>query len=342
MQLEQQEGKRRYKLKERDLQLFRDLYFLRTLTTQQINRLYFQSSADYVYRKITWYVKNGYLTREPLVNEKGRRETKCLYLTDKAIAELIENGLLPVHVREARRNRDGRYRRRAVEIAEIHIGVVGTSWTFIEGREIKHRYSLDRSSILCGALRDEKGFEHVTYLIESDYPEAFPNFVMDEIRKLSYGGIKRVVLFFKDPQRERDFHDLPTVLESYMRLPYVGGPQILSNFRWDDPIFAEQVIRSSIQDISDITPLWSIHPSGFQYQASFSGTPFIIGEYVTKNYSTLRRIRAYTREIAENYGDLLLLVGTKEDGLLIKEMFAGWDHIHPVLANWDMLQEFVQ
>src|SRR5437016_3622720 len=81
---------------ERDLKILYDVYRYRTLTTGQVQNIYFSESTNrnYLYVRMHQLKKEKLIVSKPLIGNKGQKVTSCYFITEEGIALLERHGFL--------------------------------------------------------------------------------------------------------------------------------------------------------------------------------------------------------------------------------------------------------
>jgi hypothetical protein len=182
---------------ERDLNILFDLLRYRTLTTNQINNLYFEGKEkrDYLYRKMYLLKKEGLLESRPLIGERGRKKTACYVITNRGIGVLEEEGKIKGQRLSAKDNRvEGSQLYYIVETNELYAQLRLYGWEMQDSREIKRRYQMNRSNLIQGALVNPDKMVLGFYILQSNPDEET---VIKIIKEIENARIQQFIIFCK-------------------------------------------------------------------------------------------------------------------------------------------------
>jgi len=179
-------------LTELDIAILKDLYDYRVLTHQQIKKVHFPNSS-YSHKKIHLLREAGYLKTKPFL-VKGQKRGAMYFISDDGINALLEEGVID-HPRKAQDNRpENRQLPLLVEIHKLYEELTLYGWKFIESRDIKRHYQMNRNAYIMGGLRSKDGRMYGVYLLEESPHDSTFRTIMTEIKN---SVLDRVFIFSK-------------------------------------------------------------------------------------------------------------------------------------------------
>lgn len=218
---------------ERDLNILKDLYDYRTLTTRQVLANYFDKPA-YCYQRMHLLRKDGLINSRPLVGVFGQKQTSCYFITDKGIRLLLREGMIEEPVRKAKNIAvKGPHLRYVTEVNEIYLQLRDHGWLMMSGREVKRKYRLNRSSLIQGMIIDKDKECYGVYLVSDNPVEQTVSKIVTEIGN---SRIPSHIVFCKGKNgyemiRERADRMNVFVGGSLNILPFSNGVRILKSLR---------------------------------------------------------------------------------------------------------------
>ncbi|MFT9486630.1 MAG: replication-relaxation family protein [Tepidibacillus sp.] len=229
---------------ELDLKILSDLYKYRTLSLQQLKKLYFTNSDHYVYRKLSILYKNGLVDRERIIDiNTGRKNGSSYYITQKGIDLLNDHQLLehnqPYSPRKAKNIRLQPY---VLALNELYVQL--DLWKWKDGREVKREFGFNNNAQVGGALIDPQGNTRFVYLIgrerksksinpdrEKRYIEVQSKRIQMINNEIQVHNLKNVIILIRNPELYKVFYDLysQTPYECWL-FPYKTGINILKSY----------------------------------------------------------------------------------------------------------------
>jgi len=144
---------RHKELTERDIALLNDLYDMDVLKKKHIIELHFADAPDYCHKRVKELIKRGYIRRDGhlyLITDMGMRaiNKKITVQSSKKITET---------------NREYK-----TSLSDIYPKLHPYGWYWINGRQVKSKYNLDRSYRIGGELENaHTGQNYIVYLVNS-------------------------------------------------------------------------------------------------------------------------------------------------------------------------------
>lgn len=181
---------------QRDLDILLDLYTYRTLTTDQINKRYFDNrkNKDYLYRRMYLLRKRNLITSYPLLYENGLKKTSCYRLTDKGIRTLIDYGLLDEN--EVKKIRSWHFNipnplqlQFIVDANTVMVELSESGWNMLDSRTVKEEHQMDKNNRVLGMLINQDGHEHALYIFQNNPTDITITRIVNEIQKEKYQNV---------------------------------------------------------------------------------------------------------------------------------------------------------
>ncbi|WP_139490064.1 replication-relaxation family protein [Brevibacillus dissolubilis] len=167
--------------KQRDDELLMALYEYRGLTVKQIKEVFYSDSTCYVYRRMHLLKKQGLVESQPIIGERGKKVGAFYYLTEKGLDRLEQQGLIE-RTRRARENKpSGRRLPYIVSRNELYTQLSPYGWKFVDGRDYKAQYQMNRGAMLKGGLIRSDGKEYAVYILEKNTREKTIKRMVNEI-----------------------------------------------------------------------------------------------------------------------------------------------------------------
>lgn len=151
------------KVSQLDLEILYGLYKFRALSTDHIKRRY-QLTDRYTYRKIEILRNTGWIISEPIsgYTRKQRRQGSYHRISETGIDCLRKQGYSV-----ERKATTLRVRKRMLPFLlhayDVFISLEPFGWQFIESRDTKHRFNMNRNERLQGILISPNGEQYVFY-----------------------------------------------------------------------------------------------------------------------------------------------------------------------------------
>jgi len=317
---------------ERDLKLLMDLYRYTALTIDQIREKYFPESRHYVHRKLSVLRKRGLIESGPYLMDDGKRVGKCVFITQKGIATLMDYGWLQeedLKLAPRPRELDHNQLLRLVKLNELDVALKWTGWKWYSSRETKKRYNLNRGARLAGMLRYGHACYGVYYFAEKiDQSEI--NHLKSEIQTHVLTGIDHVLLLTDGEEAGhlfyRHFHEDPCQTKALHILPYKRTFDILRLM--DDPMGIADIAKKALQ-VDRLSETKDV--SFARYTCVWRGYNWYVAEYLTINAVVKHYAKQYTVDEARRHGGkgvILLVPPLLADE--VKKDFAQYPHFHIV------------
>lgn len=174
-------------LTDRDQIILKALYRCKTLTVSQINERYFESRW-YCYKRLKLLEKAGYVESRALV-EKKRKVGACYYLTKRGAEKLS--------VRHEQRWLQETWKQpRLVALSEIFMQAEKAGWKWLNSREAKKKFNLNRNSYLDGVLVFGETEYFLYYLDKKTGPNSIKA-IQAEIKNQSRFGLVRYIILHR-------------------------------------------------------------------------------------------------------------------------------------------------
>lgn len=191
---------------ERELNILKDLYEYRVLTTEQIREKYFEGTKQAVN-----YVLNKLRKRKMIRSKilKGSRENKKGYayhrLTETGMECLARHGVsVEGQVQNLYINTEHVY---YVLLAnDIIMSLTKAGWKALDSRKVKQKYNLDQGMQIHGMLFDPEGKSYGFYVMLKRILRNNLGKIIAEIKD-NYPSIKNFIIFSKGEESYQQFID---------------------------------------------------------------------------------------------------------------------------------------
>ncbi|MBG9790984.1 replication-relaxation family protein [Brevibacillus laterosporus] len=323
------------KLTERDLELLFGLYFMRTLTVQQLYDKYFESSSKrYTYLRLHQLKKAGYVESRPLINEEGYKRGAYYSVTKKGIDTLVHKGKIDSSsvgdhstiIRRACKNRPSRKEIKSmIERNSIYLILEKAGWTIIESRDFKRINGLNRGSVVKGGIRTDDGKEYALYVLAKT-PRKYT--VKKILTELKNSHIRNVIILMKSTVAYQEIiTERRLILDEMNILPYKIGLNILKKFPSD---------RSFVNIFTNfgvVSNVLNKHQFGKYLMITPSGEEKYICNYLLGDEMAIRFLKKYTWDRYELDGKKVVLF-IWDNQLL--ELGKGYEHVEIVQIPFDI------
>lgn len=223
----------------RDLNILGDIYRVKTLTLNQIARIHFRT-FPYAKKRMNILYNEGYLHKKPLIKDQGGKRGVCYYISEKGLDAIEVVSTVP-----AMRMVDGTQQPYRVNINEIFVSIATSgwpNWIWLDSREVKSEFKLNRSLKISGAIQEVKTSENElesmptygVYFIPNDSAEKYVIEVKREIARNSDSSLlNKYIIFFegdKEGKTNKNYINFGTDklgAFSLMKLPYKLGLKLI-------------------------------------------------------------------------------------------------------------------
>lgn len=190
---------------EKELDVLRDLYEYRLLTTEQIKRKHFPQSKYYVDRALYRLRKRKIITSSVFKGSrgKGRKGHTVHRLTETGLECLARHGM----------SVEGRAQQFYVRPAQLHyltmandimVDLTLAGWEVWDSRKVKRAYNLDKKMNIAGLLINPEGKRFGFYVLDSAVMTATLGKIQAEIKD-NYPAIRNFIVFTKGPRSYQQF-----------------------------------------------------------------------------------------------------------------------------------------
>jgi hypothetical protein len=310
---------------ERDINILYDLYQYRTLTVKQINKIYFanREKLDYVYTRLHQFKKENLIETKPLIGEGGRKVASCYFLTDRGITFLEERGMMvPTSLRARDLWVDGKHLPYIVDTNELYAELT-PKWKFLDSREVKRKYRMNRANLIQGSIQNEEGNEFGLYLLQSD-PEK--ETVQKIIKEIANERLKRILILCKGHKGYITMKDMlkdverSLVLDQLCILPYGKSAEILKKYPNDWDYF------SLFNHFGSVYPVQSKY-SFSRYIIHRNGEEKFVANFLLGDQMMLYFLKRYNHERYQAEKKKVLLFVWNGQVREIEEEFHAYPHI---------------
>lgn len=163
------------KIHSKDLELLKNLIKYRILTYEQVKTLQ-NMTMHYVYKRIEILVKKGLIAVEPITRLRGRQnQGKYVRITDKGLTVLKQNGIeLDEKINQYHYKVVNRRVAETILANDVFIELEQNNWEWLDSREVKNKYILNRGGYIMGEIANEELNERLgVFIINHDMK---PNF----------------------------------------------------------------------------------------------------------------------------------------------------------------------
>lgn len=193
-----------YRLSERDLNILKDLYNFRALTTEQIKRKYFPDTDHYVNKILYKLRKESFIISSTLRGSRDKRKGVSYHrLTETGLECLARHGVSVegyaqnLYLKPAQLNY-------VLSANDIMTDLTQSGWEALDSRGIKRRFNLDDRMNIHGLLIDPEGKQYGYYVLEEGITRANLGKMVAEIRD-SYAVVKNFIIFTKGSRSYNQF-----------------------------------------------------------------------------------------------------------------------------------------
>ncbi|MCF6094517.1 replication-relaxation family protein [Microaerobacter geothermalis] len=312
-------------LTKRDIDILYNLYRYRTLSIDQIKRLYFVEKPGYAYRKLYLMKKAGLVESKQMVALKNGKGG-CYFITEKGIDILEEHKLTD----KRRRARDNKVENNSlahfIEINDLLIELSNYLWSFIPSREVKEKRGMNRSALVKGALVDQDNKEYVLYLLENDSKEETIERIVNEIRTHSFSDCLILCKGQESYKKLKPAIKTVAVAGTLNILPYHFALRTLKQ------INGETSFVKIFTKYGEVTPIDSVN--GFaKYIVDHHGKKKYIANYLFGDQMMLYFLELYTYDKYLMDGKEVLLFAWGGQVEELDNMFSQYPHIEIVVQR---------
>jgi hypothetical protein len=305
-------------LTDRDREVMSAIYRLKTMAVLQIYRRYFPESKHYCYRRMKELERAGYVISRALV-ERGRKVGTCYYLGYRGAAEL--------RVRyEPRWVQETWKQPHRVAVSEIFLQAELAGWEWLNSREAKEKYGMNRNSRLEGLLINN-GSVYGIYLLDGS--EEQKKAVELEIRDQEYELSRFIVLHRRDEWPDV-FEDTCGARELLV-MPYDAGLEVIKVLPRLDELLQEVLGGHGVKECNRFFARYIGEKDGREFYVA----PLLGNDLVMKYY-----LRRYTVEEAKRDGRGVAVVKLEGQDLGIDPGI--YPHVRVVEVPLSMLRRFLE
>lgn len=317
---------------ERDYAILNSLYKYRTLTTRQINRIFFgnRKNKSYIYTRMYYFRNQGLIETRPIVNQHGRKETSCYMLTDVGIKFLFEQGIIE-HVQQAKDIQVEGYRLlNTIEINEIYAQLSEYGWEMIDSRKVKEIFQMDRTSLIQGLLINTDKERFAIYHVSENPRSATVNRMVNEIKKNK--SIRDVLVFVKGPAGYERFltalHEKQVTTASVRIFAYDVGIYLMK------AIGTQKGLEYLYEQYGEV----ALSTITFPYLIKNNDKEMYIAELLTNNQMTKKSIYQYHTYAYQQDGKPLLVLCWPHQVEKYKQDFQEYPHITFIGVEKELLE----
>lgn len=225
------------RITERDLRILYDLYRFKVMSGEQLRRLYFGDHVAYTYRKLYIMKNSGWIGSRKIVREMsdGGRIGAIYYITDRGLRVLREHGVIDDERVEAK---DLRIKKENVgsylDFGDLYMELRKSGYTFIDSRQLKKKYNMERGDLYKGAIIDRDSNEYFVYIIRDRARESTLKRILGEVGKSSSEAPSwRNLILFRGMNSYDEFLELldSHVVTSACLMPYGFAIKYLKNYQ---------------------------------------------------------------------------------------------------------------
>lgn len=225
---------------ERDFNLLLDIFNYRMLTINQINKLHFgnRDNIRYIYLKMHLLKKEGLITTQPIIGDRGRKIAAAYLLTDKGISFLYANNLISHKMRAKELRAEYHQLQYIIDANDLYAELKHHGWKVLDSRATKRKYNINRANLIQGSLTDVSGVEYGFYTL-SHNPEELT--VVKILNEINNSQLKNILVFCKSQEAYKLFVDKLKELKITTSgvlgvLPFVNAPIILKKIKQESDI----------------------------------------------------------------------------------------------------------
>jgi len=320
---------RHKELTERDIALLNDLYDMDVLKKKHIMELHFADAPEYCHKRVKELIKRGYIRRDGhlyLITDMGMRaiNKKITVQSSKKITET---------------NREYK-----TSLSDIYPKLNPYGWYWINGRQVKSKYNLDRSYRIGGELENtHTGQNYIVYLVNSAPRLPTIGKIKSEIqtalRKLN---LNRIIILSKSIAGYNHFksdsttygaielHILPVGLALDTILGYTSVPTWL-----------ETLAKKLLPGVENIKKTKALHAD---LEMTLDGKNYYLTELITYDIVKRYHLQYYGADQAMADKDVILLTLSDYKTNEIEDFsvtFAAYPHIRIIDTNKNQFEQIL-
>lgn len=299
---------------DRDLSILQELYELREMTKKQISVKHFDSEK-YAHKRLYVMKKEGLITTNVYGKRTAGRTVTAAYvrLTEAGMDLLIERGLLDGKNYRARDlGLSIQQRQYITDANELFVQIPEVP--YMDSRQIKRKYNLNRGNLTVGGFRSDKG-DYMIYILMPDAREQTLVKIINEIKK--HMKLRGFLVYYKSVSVKHAFE----TMSEKLNLVTGGIPVHLLPFNeWGIQITREYILTNTflrlqklLEPYGELKEVGHSSKYGFEYglvQKEWIGPwkdPYVI-ELLTMNMMTLKRcLTNYSIGVSQTVGRRVLL-----------------------------------
>lgn len=193
------------RLTDRDYEVLEEVERFRVCDRQHILRMFFSDSTDaYCQKRMYNLSKNGFLKRHPVIDHSnGAKRGVCYSMTDKGLAAVGSN-------RSARDNmiEHMRYIHGHLLTNRMYLDTQGY-WEWVEAREAKRKYSLNRTARLSAVIRSSHA-QYALYVVARKQSPITLSIIQQEIDRHATRTDLTEIVVMTCPVSRSDYLDMRT------------------------------------------------------------------------------------------------------------------------------------
>ncbi|AQS55676.1 replication-relaxation family protein [Novibacillus thermophilus] len=307
---------------DRDLNILKDLYEYRTLTTQQVLKWYFDKKR-YGYQRMYLLRKDGLINSRPLVVEHGRKQTSCYFITDKGIRVLLREGVIERPVRQAKNIQiKGPHLRYVVETNDIYLQLRDYGWTVLGGREVKNEFKLNRADLIQGMLISGDGEKFGIYIVSDNPAEHTASKIVTEIGN---SRLPSHIVFCRGKSGYEMVRDRARKMNVFVGgslnvLPFANGVKILRSLRTKASLVRLYTMFGEVRQVEG-------GRLPYQYVIRHKGEDKYVAQLLTGDLMTHFSLTKYNRDIYIRDGKKVLVFAWSAQRGEIEQAYRAYPHI---------------
>lgn len=272
-------------LRDKELMLLEDIYKCITMTLKQIHAAYYGDlNIKRFYRLMESLEKKGLIKKTPYISG-GCKRSACVYLTDSGLKTLNKKG-------RARDIIDLRQQNFRVDMAEIYLKLKPHGWDWLNSRQAKREYNLNRNNKLVGILRGE--YDYAVYFFTGKKArDATVEQVKSEIERNLAHGLRNAIVFYRGEGIPQQFGRNFCGASRLLLLPYPHGLKILAKVFTPGAILDYASVLGGkpvdrVETILDLFAEYLVHQGNRVHYLTELLTNDLARQYHLENYSLQR------------------------------------------------------
>ncbi|WP_059051370.1 replication-relaxation family protein [Paenibacillus senegalimassiliensis] len=332
---------------DRDLSILQELYELREMTKKQIAVKHFDSEK-YAHKRLYVMKKEGLITTNVYGKRTAGQTVTAAYvrLTEAGMDLLIERGLLDCKNYRARDlGLSIQQRQYITDANELFVQIPEVP--YMDSRQIKRKYNLNRGNLTVGGFRSDKG-DYMIYILMPDARDQTLVKIINEIKK--HMKLRGFLIYYKSQSVKRAFE----TMSEKMNLVTGGIPVHLLPFNeWGIQITREYILTNTflkiqklLEPYGELKEVGGSSKYGFEYglvqeertgQGKGSSGPYVI-ELLTMNMMTLKRcLTNYSIGVSQTVGRRVLLFCYEDEVEWYKQELSSAAHVDVVGISKELI-----